>query len=188
MDRMLGGILILLVALSPVAAGDEPPPKPASPAEQYQAIAKQFNTEGYALRQAKNDEEREQAVGRAEKLTLQLLELAEKHPQDPAAIDALVQAVTQEIWMENNSSHPSWGPNSPEVRAIAILLRDHVRSDKAAEACRRMSYGFRQECETFLRSVWKVNPQRDVRGLAGLRLAQFLNGRLQRLELLKERP
>jgi hypothetical protein len=188
MNRILAATLVLLVARTPIAAAHQPPPQPASPAEQYQAIAKQFNAEGYALRQAKTDEEREQAVGRAEKLTLQLLELAEKNPKDPAAMDALVQAVTQEIWMENNTSHPGWGQNSPEVRAIAVLLRDHVRSDKAAEACRRMSYGFRKECETFLLSALRDNPQREVRGLAGLRLAQFLNGRLQRLELLKERP
>src|SRR4029434_8862114 len=102
--------LVLLLAISPLAAGDEPP-QPGSPAEQYQAIAKQFNAEGFALRQAKNEEERMQAVGRAEKLTRQLLELAEKHPSDPAAMDALVQAVNQEIWMENNSSHPGWGPD-----------------------------------------------------------------------------
>jgi len=188
MDHKLAGTLVLLLGLAPIAAAYQSPAEPASPAEQYQAIAKQFNTEGFALRQAKNDEEREEVVGRAEKLTLQLLELAEKHPQDPAAMDALVQAVNQEIWMENNSSHPTWGPNSPEVRAIATLLRDHVASDKAAEACRRMSYGFRKECETFLRTVLKDNPHREVRGLAGLRLAQFLNARLQRLELLKERP
>jgi hypothetical protein len=187
MNHAHSAILVLQLAISPLAAGEEPP-QPGSPAEQYQAIAKQFNAEGFALRQAKNDDERMQAVGRAQKLTLQLLQLAEKHPNDPVAMDALVQAVNQEIWMENNSSHPGWGPDSPEVRAIAILLKGHVRSDKAAEACRRMSYGFRQECETFLRQVWRDNPHREVRGLAGLRLAQFLNARLQRLELLKERP
>jgi hypothetical protein len=188
MDRVLEGILVLLLALSPVAAGDEPPSMPATPAEQYLAIAKEFNGEGYALRQARTDEEREKVVVRVEALTLRLLELAEKNPRDPAAMDALVQAVTQEIWMENNSSHRGRGQDSPEVRAIAILLRDHARSDKAGEACRRMSYGFRKECESFLRAVLESNPHRDVRALACLRLAQFLNGRLRRLDLLKEQP
>jgi hypothetical protein len=51
-----------------------------------------------------------------------------------------------------------------------------------------MSYGFRKECETFIRTVLKSSPHADVRGLACLRLAQFLNARLQRLELLQERP
>ena len=39
-----------------------------------------------------------------------------------------------------------------------------------------------------MRTALETNPQRDVRGLACLRLAQFLNGRLRRLDLLKERP
>jgi len=187
-DRMLGGILVLLLGLSPVVAGGERPAKPAALAEQYLAIAKEFNGEGYALRHAKTDEEREKVVLRVDNLTLRLLELAEKNPKDPAAMDALVQAVTHEIWMENNTFHPGRGQDSPEVRAVAILLRDHVRSDHAGEACRRMSYGFRKECETFLRTASEVNPHRDVRTLACLRLAQFLNGRLQRLDLLKEQP
>ena len=69
-----------------------------------------------------------------------------------------------------------------------ILLRDHVRSDKLGEACQRVQYGFRKECETFLRTVLEKNPHREVQALACLRLAQFLNGRLQRLDLLKEQP
>src|SRR5262245_13508700 len=51
-----------------------------------------------------------------------------------------------------------------------------------------MSYGFSKECETFLRTVLEKHPHRDVQALACLRLAQFLNGRVQRLDLLKERP
>ena len=189
MPLKLAGILLLFVGLLPRARGDEPVPKSAAtPAEQYQVIAKEFNGEGYALRQANTDEERNEIVARVEKLSLRLLELAEKNPKDPVAMEALVQTVTQEIWMENNTMYPGWGRNSPEVRAIANLLHDYAESDKSAEACRRMSYGFRQECETFLRKVLEVNPHRDVRALASLRLAQFLNGRLQRLDLLKERP
>jgi hypothetical protein len=40
----------------------------------------------------------------------------------------------------------------------------------------------------FLAAILEKNPHRDVRGLACLRLAQFLNGRVQRLDLLRERP
>lgn len=188
MKRIRIGILALLLGLTPAALAEDRQPPPPTPAEQYQAIAKDFNAEGFALRQAKTDEEREQIVLRVKKQTLRLLDLADKNPKDPIAAEALVLAVTQEIWMENNTSHPSRSEESLEARAIARLLRDHVRSDKADFACWRMSYGFRQECETFLRAALQDNPLREVRGLACLRLAQFLNGRLQRLDLLKERP
>ena len=83
-------------------------------------------------------------------------------------------------------AHPGWGKDSRQARAIAILLRDHVRSDKLGETCKRAQFGFREECETFLRTVLKQNPHRDVQGQACLGLALFLHGRLNRIDLLKE--
>lgn len=188
MKFRMPALLIVLVGLAPAAADERENKAPATAAEQYLSIAKEFNGEGYALRQSKTDEEREQIVARVEKLTQRLMELVETNPKQAAAMDALVQAVVHEIWMENNTSHPGRGQDSPEVEAIAVLLRDFVESEHADEACRRMSYGFRKECETFMRAVAENNPQRNVQGLACLRLAQFMNGRLQRLDLLKERP
>jgi len=117
-----------------------------------------------------------------------LLELAEKNPAAPIAIEALVQVVNHELWLESNTTHPGRGKDGPQVRAIALLLRDHSRSDKLGEACRRMSYGFSKDCETFLRTLLAKNPHREVRALACLRLAQFLSRRLHRLDLLKEQP
>ncbi len=180
-------VLLALLCLSEAAAAAAQD-KPATPAEQYQALAKEFNADGFALRQATTDEERLKIAERVNGRTLKLLALAEKNPKDPIALDALVQVIIQEIWLENNTPHPGFGKDSPAVKAIAILIRDHVRSDKIAEATRRAQYGFRQECETFLRAVLEKNPQREIQGLACLRLAQCLNARLQRLEVLKERP
>ena len=186
-------ILFILITMMPMqalgGAEDEGPDKPAAPAEQYKALVKEFyDAARRAFHQAETDEERKKAVARVDKVTLLLLELAEKNPKDPIALDALVQVVTQEISLENNSSHPGWGKDSPGRKAIAILLRDHLRSDKLGEATRRVLYGFRQECETFLRTVLEMSPHKELQALACLRLAQFLNGRLQRLDLLKVQP
>jgi hypothetical protein len=123
-----------------------------------------------------------------EPLPLKLLELAEQNPKEPWTLDALTQVITQEYWLDNYSSHAGWGKDSRQARAIAILLRDHVRSDKLGETCKRVQYGFRKECETFLRTVLEKNPHRDVQGQACLRLALFLIGRLNRLDLLKDQP
>ena len=188
MNNMVRGILVLLLGLSVAAAGDERQDKPAAPAENYQALVKEYQQATNAFWKAQTDAERKQAGARVDKLPLRLLELAEKNPKSPLALDALVQAVTQEMWLEENAAHLIAGKDSPGVRALALLLRDHVRSDKLSEACRRMVYGFRQECETFLRTVLAMNPHNDVQALACLRLAQFLNHRLQRLDLVKERP
>jgi hypothetical protein len=103
-------------------------------------------------------------------------------------LDALTQVITLEYWLDNYSSHPGWGKESRQARAIAILLRDHVGSDKLGETCKRVQYGFRKECETFLRTALVKNPHKDVRGRACLGLALFLNGRLNRLDLIKDQP
>jgi hypothetical protein len=188
MNRIAVGILFLALGLSVAAARDEGKDKPATPAEQYQAFVKEFYEASRVHFNATTDEERNKSVARVDKLSLKLFELAENNPKDPTALDALVQTVSQEIWLESNTGHPGRGKDSPQARAIALLLRDHVQSDKLGEACRRMSYGFHKECETFLRTVLAKNPHKDVQAMACLRLAQFLNARLHRLDLLKERP
>jgi hypothetical protein len=187
MGRMVGGILLLGLGLS-VAAGQEAPARPATPAEQYAALVKEFGEAAHANWTAATDEERKQAARRVEPLPLRLLELAEKNPREPWILDSLTQVITMEYWLDNYSSHPGWGKDSRQARAIAILLRDYVRSDKLGETCKRVQFGFRKECETFLRTVLEKNPHRDIQGQACLGLALFLNGRLNRLDLLKGQP
>ena len=68
------------------------------------------------------------------------------------------------------------------------MLRDHLDSDKLGDTCKRVSFGFRQECATFLRAVLEKNPHREVQGAACLRLAQFLAGQVEKLDLMKEQP
>jgi hypothetical protein len=165
-----------------------PDDKPATAADQYKSIAKEFGASAYAHSHANSDEERKRLVARIDQLTLDLLQLALKHPSDPVALGALTQVVTQEYWLDNYTSHPGWGKDSRQAQAIKQLLRDHIRSDKLGETCKRVHFGFRQECETFLRAVLEKNPHREVQGLACLRLAQFLIDRRQRLELLSEQP
>jgi hypothetical protein len=117
-------------------------------------------------RQATTDEERNKIVARVENLPLRLLDLVRNNPKDPIALDALIQVVTLEYWLNTHTSHPGWGKDSRQVTAIALMLRDHLHNDKLGEACNRVHYGFRQECETFLRTVLEKNPHREVRGLA----------------------
>jgi hypothetical protein len=188
MSHIVGRLLLLGLGLSVVAA-EENQDKPTTPAAWFEALAKEFHDAAHAYYlKATAGEERSEALRRLEKLPRRFLELADSNPRDPVALDALVQAVNGEMWLVNNSTHPGFGTDSPEVRALAILLRDHVKSDRLGETCRRVRYGFRKESEAFLHAVLEQNPHREVRALACLRLAQYLNGRLQRLDLIRERP
>src|SRR6476646_10796288 len=85
-----------ILALLLLQAAAELRPALATPADDLQTIAKEFNSEGFALRQSKTDEEREQIVARVEKLTARLMEVAKQNPKQPIAMDALVLVVVHE--------------------------------------------------------------------------------------------
>jgi hypothetical protein len=119
-------------------------------------------------------------------IALKFVELAEKYPNDPVAVDALLEAV----WQVNTTPWPVElvGKDVARARAFALLQRDHIRSDKLSATCKRISFGFCKEYETFLRAVLEKNPHKEIRAQACLSLAHYLNNRLQRVDLVKEQP
>jgi hypothetical protein len=162
--------------------------KPATPAEQYRALLAEYQraSSGGVL----TDEERMKFIGKVyrhrNRLAQKFVDLAEKYPTDPIALDALMQAV----WQVNGTPWPIEivGQDRARGRAFAILQRDHLRSNKIGPTCQRISYGFCKEYETFLSAVLAKSPHRQVQGLACLSLAHFLNNRLQRIDLVREEP
>jgi len=181
MDRITGCILVLLLGAA-AAADDDPQGRPRTPAEQYQALLKERQDLPGDLSKATTDEERKQVMARLGKLPLRFLELAEQHPKDPVAVEALIQTVA----LANGSAFPAGGKDSPGSKALAILQRDHVKSDKLGLACQHVVFGFHRSHETFLRAVLEMNSHAEVQGLACLSLAQFLNDRLDRLDVLRD--
>jgi hypothetical protein len=188
MKYLGGGALVLAINLSAVATTAIAQDRPARPAEQYKALLKEFQSasSGRVL----SDDERMKFIGHVYKLRNALarkfVALAERYPNDPVAVDALLQAV----WQVNTTPWPVElvGTDDAQARALALLQRDHIQSDKLGAACQRMSYGFRKEYGAFLRAVLEKNPHRDVQAQACLALAHFLHNRLQRIDLVKEQP
>jgi len=186
MNRIARSIPILLLAVSVAAAQDQRPDKPATPADQYQSLLKELQSAPEDLSKASSDEQRKSALARLQKLPLRFLELAEKNPNDPVALEALIQTVV----MVNGTAFPAGGDNSPGYRALALLRRHHVTSDKLGPVCQHVVFGFHKSHETFLRAVLEKNPHPQVQALACLSLAQFLANRLDRLDVLadQDRP
>ncbi len=192
MDRMGGGILVVLLTLLGAAAQDKGGDESVTTAEQYKALLKEYQAASSG--RVASDEERMKFVGRVYKrryeIALQFLELAERNPKDPIALDALIQAV----WQVNNIPWPAElvGTDSAAARALAIFERDHVRSvgsvgsERLGPVCQRISVGFAKEYETFLRTVLGASPHKPVQAAACLGLAHFLTNRLQRLDLIKQ--
>jgi len=185
MKHILAGCLALFLGLAPIAAQSDDK-KPGTLAEQYRAILKEYQVG--ASGGDGTDEGRKKAIDRLDKLrpgiAQKFLDLAEKNPTDPIAVDSLIQA----IWMVNHNSFPAGGKDNPGNKAMVLLVRDYVESDKLGPICLRITASFRAEHETFLRTILAKNPHKSAQGLACLALAQFLNNRMQRLEQIKEQP
>src|SRR5262249_30393844 len=174
MRRTVCTTLALALSLSTAVGQD----RPASPAEQFQALKKESDRASSAGRPL-TDAERMKFVGQAYKrryeFAVKFLALAEKYPDDPVALDALMQAV----WQVNGTPWPvaMVGEDPARPRAFELILRDHAHSEKLGPLCLRVSYGLCKEYETFLRAVLAKNPRQDVRGAACLGLGQYLNNR-----------
>jgi hypothetical protein len=178
-----------MLSLAVAAAEADGQDKSPTPAEQYKTLREEYDkasSSGVPL----TDEERLKFIGlvyqRRNALALKFLGLAEKYPDDPIALDALMQAV----WQVNSTPWPVElvGEDAARGRAFELIQRDHIRSDKLGPLCERVSYGLCKEHETFLRAALAKNPHRDVQAAACLSLAHFLNNRSQRLDLCKEQP
>ena len=185
---MRPGIPAFLILTLPLfAIGVRAKVSAPTPAEQYAALIKEYNVStgsGTPL----TDAERLQFVGRIYKhhfdVAVKFLELAEKYPDDPIALDALIQAV----WQVNTTPWPVElvGEDRARVRAFELLQRDHLRSSRLGPLCERISYGFCREYGSFLRALMTRSPHREMQAAACLSLARFLNNRLQRVDLCKE--
>jgi len=189
MQRIAGGLLVLMMNFSGVAAEGNAQDRPATAADQYKILRKESDrasSSGVPL----TDAERLKFVGSAYKhryaLAQRFVELAEQHPNDPIALDALMQAV----WQVNGTPWPVElvGEDTARPKAFALILRDHIQSAKLGPLCQRIAYGFCKEYETFLRAVMEKNPHKEMQATACLSLGHFLNTRLQRLDLCMEQP
>ncbi len=194
MKLVVAAILMLLLSLSTSAgqAQDDP----GTPKQQYSALMKEYNPASGALRKAMTDLDRKAAVERLATFASRFIALAEKHPDDPVALTALKQAVqavgstdsaAQITWETNRSDFPAGNTDGSAERTVALVLRDHVVSDKLGPVIDRMRYGYRLEYEKCLTTVLEKNPHREVQALTCLVLAQYLQDKLRMIRLVKDR-
>jgi hypothetical protein len=175
-------LLTATLAARPQPPGDSPKQQLAkSAAEQYQALVKEVDDAMQNFMKeynaAKTDEEKSKLVQekypQPPKYAARFLKIAEDSPKDPAALDALV-------WICSRVG------SGPEItKALDILIRDHLQSDKltgAVAALGRMPDGEKQ-----LRTILEKNPHHAVQGMACFYLAQNLKGRgLRGTETLRQ--
>src|SRR5262245_60469057 len=100
---------MLVLVIGPHAADLSPQYQdtPDTPAEQLNSLLKQFNEAArMSYLEGKTDEERNSGIERIVELSPRFLELAERYPNDPVAIDALMQTVNLELYLMHNTLYP----------------------------------------------------------------------------------
>ena len=195
MKPIVGAISVIALSL-PIAV-EAVQADPGTPRQQYSAILREYNPASGALRKATTDLERKAAVERLATFASKFVELAAKHPKDPIALTALRQAVqavgstdsaAQITWETNRSDYPAGCTDGSAAGTVALVLRDHVLSEKLGPVVDRMRYGYRMEYEKCLSTVLEKNPHHEIQALTCLALAQFLNDKLRVLQLAEDRP
>lgn len=180
---MRGAMLGMVVLVPSIVVGQEAD-RPAAP--QYEALAaaykaamdgwnKQFNiADDRNAPEAYKEARYRDWPGWA--FAPQFLRLAELHPKEPAAMDALNQVVAE---MGN-----SVGANdillAPHFdRALELLVRDHLDDDRLGEFCKNVGRRLSASSEAFLRTVLEESRSREARGQACLGLARCLAARAE---------
>jgi hypothetical protein len=110
------------------------------------------------------------------------MELAEKNPRDPAAVDAL-------IWLFNHTSPFETAKNGLRARTMDILLREHWDSPKLLpDSFSQMTNAIDPSAEAFLRTILEKSPHREVQGQACLALVRYLTRRAWAIRRAKDKP
>src|SRR5215813_5350022 len=133
MKRRTSAFLLVMLTLSLVVAGGNGQDKPPTPAEQYAALKKEYHkTPG--TRVPSNDDERLRFVGRAYKhhhaVALKFLELAEKYPNDPIALDHLASDKLGPL-----CQRVSWGFCKEYESFLRAVLAKNPHKNVQATAC-----------------------------------------------------
>ena len=130
--------------------------------DEYQKAMQEFSA---AYRAAATDAERDKVVKEKYPRTTfaqRFLELADRDPKSPVAIDALA-------WIVENVQQ------GKELDAALVRLRDHLDSDKLDRVSQAMSYAVSPEAEKMLRALIDKSPHRSVRGQATFSLGKLIH-------------
>jgi hypothetical protein len=158
------GLALVFAALGAPSAGSS-----ASPAEDYQAIEKEYNQaqEEFSkiISRAKTEAEQQKAFEKypsPDKYAGRFLKIAEQNPKDPAALDSL-------IWIVSRATYAAEADT-----ALKLLTEQHAASDKIGQVCQSVVHSQSKRAEGFLRAVLETNSHREVLAKATISLGRRL--------------
>lgn len=177
MRSLLGVGLVLILACAAGRADDTDKKKPETTKEQLAALQKEYGQAQQALFAAlgkvKDPQEQrkvmKQEAPKIEKVLARFVELADKNPKDAVAVDALT------VVIQDNFADQAGGAS--RKKAVELLRRDHLSSDKLGTLCQRLGGGFDGKDDDLLRAILDKNPSKAVQAEACLALMQGLSQR-----------
>ena len=152
--RMTTSIISLMLIVSHLAVAEGTPAT-----RQYKALIEEYEQEGGARTFAK-----------------WFLELAERHPQDPAAADSLLWVVKNVRGRRDTS------------RALELLVNHHINSVRLGPACVNIARSRSVAAKKLLRAVLEQSPHGAARAQACYHLAGLLDVEASIIDHLKEQP
>ncbi|MBI4662006.1 MAG: redoxin domain-containing protein [Verrucomicrobia bacterium] len=156
----LAGLALVLVWATGVAA--QTTQESVSPGQQILAVKQEYEAAqaefSKRYQAAQTDAEREklrnESLPDTKKFAPRLWDLAQKHPKEPAAFDALV-------WLATT------GYQSEEAgKALSMLARDHAANANLSAVCNFAPYISSSAAGEFLRAVFERNPKREIQAQA----------------------
>lgn len=184
MRRTMTAMLVWLLLLPALTAAD----KPAAPSEQLEALKNELEKGrkeySQAYEKAKTNRERQELRHKEDKrrqvCARRALELAQRFPKDPVAVEAL-------SWIIGGGL--GWNGAGTEIeRAFDLLRKDYVASDKLQRVCELAFVldDVSTKPEQFLRAVIEKNPHHDLRGQACYSLGRVLRSHAAEAERWRE--
>ena len=168
-------LAVLLALQSPAAVGQEPAP---TPRQRYDALVKEYAaavevwSKTYDQNQTKQkpDPIKRHLDWPAWSFAPRFFKLAEDHPGDPAAVDALLWVISldQSVGENDLALFPYYS------RGLDILARDHLGDERLPNLClQNLSHDLSVPAERFLHTVLAKAPTREARGNACVSLAMY---------------
>ena len=218
MDRMVGGILVLVQCMSVAAADEAQDKRPPTPEQQCKALLKEYDDAFQAYtrtyREAKTAQEKQQVIHekypRPDKCASKLLELVEKNPGEAFAEEALIWILTNEdrlrriepwyahetryekIWILTSGGRQMGvlSKEEQDIRSMAIdmLLRDHVASPNLGRVAEMLGSSHDKKSAALLRAILEKNPSKEVKVRACVALALQMQARLAIVKQLRADP
>jgi hypothetical protein len=180
------GVIVAMAVLVPSMGAGQDAGRPAK--EDFEAVAAQYKAamDGWAkLFDSAGQINSPEAAKEARYLgwpgwafAPRFVELAEVHPGETSAFDALSRVL--ELGLAVSENDLQLAPHYR--RAVALLIRDHLDDARLKEVCRNVAKRQSPAAETLLRAAAEQSRNRDVRGAACLGLAQYLAAKAEMAE------